>query len=118
MPPLPGSQAAVVHLSLSSTLIGACDTPLVGSQLSVVHALLSLSAGAVPATQFPFPSQLDTPSQTSLLSQLVPFVTKLFTHLPALQLSVVHTFPSAQSGSPVQVGGVPPPPPPPPTLPP
>jgi hypothetical protein len=70
--------------------------PVVALQLSVVHTLLSLQLRGVPAAHAP-PWQVSAPLHTVPSGQAVPFATATFWQpFVALQLSVVHTFPSLQ----------------------
>ncbi len=120
--PLPGLQASVVHLSLSSHFLGVLlvhlpasqvspsvhrsksshgavlfrnTQPLAGSQPSLVQALPSLQAFFLPShTPLMHASPL---VQTSPSSHLVASLTGVLAHLLAVQVSVVQALLSSQS---------------------
>jgi hypothetical protein len=73
-----------------------CWQPATGSQLSVVQALLSLQLSDVPAVHAPA-WQVSAPLHTLPSAHEVPFGNGVFTHAPALHVSKVHGFESAQS---------------------
>jgi hypothetical protein len=70
--------------------------PEAGLQESVVQTLPSLQLGGVPAVQVPL-WQVSAPLQALPSLQAVPLATVGFEQTPAVQTSVVHGLPSAQS---------------------
>jgi hypothetical protein len=70
--------------------------PMIGSQLSVVQVLPSLQTGGVPAVQEPL-WQVSSPLQRLPSAQDTPLASVGLLHTPAVQMSLVHGFPSAQS---------------------
>jgi len=70
--------------------------PSRGSQLSVVHTLPSLQTGGVPAVQVPL-WQVSSPLQRLPSAHEEPFGSTVLLQTPALQTSLVHGLPSAQS---------------------
>jgi hypothetical protein len=78
--------------------IGVFTQPEPALHVSVVQALLSLQLGGVPPVQVPV-WHVSAPLQALPSLHEVPFVTAVFTQpVDVLQLSVVHTFASLQSG--------------------
>jgi hypothetical protein len=74
------------------------EQPVKALQLSVVQALLSLQLSGAPAVQVPA-WQVSAPLHTVLSAHDVPLATGVLTHPEAgLQVSVVQTLESLQSG--------------------
>src|SRR4029077_11183070 len=73
-----------------------CVHPVAGMHVSVVHALLSVQSRAVPAVHTP-PWQVSVPLQVLPAGHGVPLKRPVDVHEPALQVLVVHGFPSSQS---------------------
>jgi hypothetical protein len=70
--------------------------PAMGSQESVVHTLPSLQLGGLPAVQAPL-WHVSSPLHRLPSAHDAPFGRTGLLHTPALQTSVVHGLPSAQS---------------------
>jgi hypothetical protein len=75
---------------------GVVKQPMIGSQLSVVQTLPSLQLGAVPAVQEPL-WQVSSPLQRLPSAHDTPLASTGLLHTPAVQMSLVHGLPSAQS---------------------
>jgi hypothetical protein len=82
---------ALLSLHAVPFATGVWLTPVVALQASVVHGLLSLTTGAVPATQVPAALHVSWPLHTVASSHAVPLATGVWvTPVVGLQASVVH----------------------------